>query len=700
MRGREERMERRHRRTAKKPTEAAKALGLVSGAVALGLFLEVGQGAAQTSPTLQAQEVFSSTTLEVSGATLSPDKRWIAFSGRPSPDRTSLYVVPADGGEAVQLTEGAFRDTHPAWAPDSRSLFFFSDRTGGPESGVNHLMRMPFDTETGRTAGVPRPLSLEGFRPWPDPPAVSPDGRWVALVALVEGPDPNYEVRLVPAQGGAEREIGRFLTVGELAFSEDNQSVLLVEYNPSSRGVYEVPLEGGAPRFLFPYDDGQWLWAISGDGRRFLWGRKVSAALPDSTARVVTDRNEEVLASFVGGSGRWEFSYDGSSIVWETRKAENSVVSVPLKGGEETTLLTDSEFFDLFGWTRGGQLLAYGGNANQAFMIDPIQGTRRDISLPLEPVLEHGWLVAVHPDGRHVMGEMRSDPDAPPGGELSRVIVDVQTGAIQTVSTFMASASGAIYGNPGNQLDRWPASVLGDRFLFFEVRGDDLCLMAVRPGEEPELVWTYPKELVTEPSGRARRALMGAPIGLHGELVAWVRSNGVLNQLEVHPDTRSTLMITNTTTGHTREVATLQGILAGPTWSRDGRKIAMEYRPEGREPRHLAVVRLDEQEELLGEPLVLDAGTIVYVLGGWTPDDRSLFFEGEGVEGRNRWSFFALEATPGSIPIDLTPNDRDPGGSALLSPDGSFLVYDVFRTLGSTILRYDLPRDSGGYVPR
>ena len=53
----------------------------------------------------------------------SPDGKWIAFlSDRDGWDH--LYVMPAAGGDAVQITKGKFEAWRPAWSPDSTRIAF------------------------------------------------------------------------------------------------------------------------------------------------------------------------------------------------------------------------------------------------------------------------------------------------------------------------------------------------------------------------------------------------------------------------------------------------------------------------------------------------------------------------------------------------------------------------------------------------
>ncbi|HEY3735069.1 MAG TPA: S9 family peptidase [Streptosporangiaceae bacterium] len=67
---------------------------------------------------------------------VSPDGCWVAYVVAPAGRGTercmcALWVAAADGSSPPwKLTAGTAADSDPRWAPDSASVFFFSDRTG------------------------------------------------------------------------------------------------------------------------------------------------------------------------------------------------------------------------------------------------------------------------------------------------------------------------------------------------------------------------------------------------------------------------------------------------------------------------------------------------------------------------------------------------------------------------------------------
>jgi TolB protein len=103
----------------------------------------------------------------------SPDGRRIAFKSNRGGSH-NLYVMDADGGNVVRLTDHGGNDYDPSWLPDGESIVFASDRDRG--IGRYDLYRLWLaDRSVERLTNF--------FQGYAFMPSVSPDGNWVAFVA-------------------------------------------------------------------------------------------------------------------------------------------------------------------------------------------------------------------------------------------------------------------------------------------------------------------------------------------------------------------------------------------------------------------------------------------------------------------------------------------------------------------------------------
>src|SRR5437867_2288667 len=183
----------------------------------------------------------------------SPDGRWLAFvSDRGPKKKSQLYAMPADGGEAIQLTDlanGVFGQWGVAWSPDSTRLAFVA-RVGGWQ-----------EPEREEDRGKSRPAHVIS-----------------TLKYRFEGVGYTYDRRphifVVPVTGGGPKQItdGDFPDVWptwapdgtRIAFAAERHETRDMDVNDA---IYEVASDGGEPRRISPTLAPMWALAYSPDGR-------------------------------------------------------------------------------------------------------------------------------------------------------------------------------------------------------------------------------------------------------------------------------------------------------------------------------------------------------------------------------------------------------------------------------------------------
>ncbi|HEX4743535.1 MAG TPA: S9 family peptidase [Candidatus Limnocylindria bacterium] len=121
----------------------------------------------------------------VSDAQMSPDGTRVAYvvrrmSVESNEYRSAIWMVPADGsGEPVQFTNGVRQDVGPRWSPDGRWLAFLSDRASEKKEGRRPAKQLFIVPAQGGEA-----RQLTAFADECSEPAWSPRGD--ALVVVVK----------------------------------------------------------------------------------------------------------------------------------------------------------------------------------------------------------------------------------------------------------------------------------------------------------------------------------------------------------------------------------------------------------------------------------------------------------------------------------------------------------------------------------
>ena len=141
-----------------------------------------------TAPTAASKRAITETDLLkftwIADPQISPDGASVAFvkvvvNEKENRYETSLYTVPANGGDTRRLTAG-IRDTGPRWSPDGKSLAFVRsiEKDGKPQAGQIYLLRMD--------GGEARPLT--DVARGASEPEWAADGKRIAFIATTANP--------------------------------------------------------------------------------------------------------------------------------------------------------------------------------------------------------------------------------------------------------------------------------------------------------------------------------------------------------------------------------------------------------------------------------------------------------------------------------------------------------------------------------
>jgi len=150
----------------------------------------------------------------------SPDGRYLAVTLSKGDGNLDIYKLELATQVLTRLTSWPSIETEPSWDNDGKSIYFTSDRSGGPQ-----VYRVAAD------GGSPTRVSFEGK--YNARPRISPDGTKVAVVHNDRG---NYRIAVIDV----ERSYTQVLTEGSLdespAFAP-NGEMLIYASRTGGRGV-------------------------------------------------------------------------------------------------------------------------------------------------------------------------------------------------------------------------------------------------------------------------------------------------------------------------------------------------------------------------------------------------------------------------------------------------------------------------------
>ena len=212
-------------------------------------------------------------TNQFSDLALSPDGKKVAFVVRGE-----VFAGSAkDGGDAERVTTTAGREFGIVWGPDSRRVFYVSER-----EGISALVAFDFATRA-ETVLVTSTGELS-------PPLVSPDGKSLAYVSA------RKELRVLAIDSKQPRTVATgdffagFESDSPLAWSPNNEWIAFI--SRGTRGSYNVsvvaaaspqPGRGQPVSFLANFGSDSVTWAPDGTFLTFATGQRTE---PGQVARV------------------------------------------------------------------------------------------------------------------------------------------------------------------------------------------------------------------------------------------------------------------------------------------------------------------------------------------------------------------------------------------------------------------------------
>jgi dipeptidyl aminopeptidase/acylaminoacyl peptidase len=302
---------------------------------------------------------------------------------------TAIFLAHADGSNRVQLTRGEKSSTAPQFSPDSRFVYFISDRVGGKKN----LFRIPV---SGGEAEM-----LTDWKGVLGAYKISPDGGRVAFAAVDEDKD-------------AERR------------KKEKNDYKVIDENKRNQALYVRPIDTGTPvraRQLVDHTRHIAWFDWSPDGRRIVYEHHPTASADDARRAEIAEVDVSSgavtpLAHGPGSASHPIYSPDGRYIAFQRgadRRDETEgqrIVLLTRAGGAVRELpATFDEHPELAGWMRDSKGILYSELKGVHAMVYsmPIDGAPSPVWSP-----QRGTIGRVHlSDGGTCIGFPMQTPEEP-----------------------------------------------------------------------------------------------------------------------------------------------------------------------------------------------------------------------------------------------------------------------------------------------
>jgi dipeptidyl aminopeptidase/acylaminoacyl peptidase len=322
--------------------------------------------------------------------------------------RTDLWMVNLDGTGLIRLTSDPASDSNPRWAPDGKSVYFLSTR-----SGSSQVWRIP--AAGGDAVQVTNlPLDVSSL-------TVSPDGSRLAFSLEVFADCPAIPCTKERLDQKEKTKASGQLYQGDTGFFR--------HWDAWSEGrrnhLFTMPIAGGEPVDL---------------------SRGMEADVPSRP---------------FGGTEELTFSPDGRTVVFAARDAgreepwstDFDLYSVPADGSQAPRNLTDANpaWDTQPAFSPDGKTLAYLAMSRPGFEADRYRIRLRDLASGRERVLAEEWdrspnEILFSPDGRTLYAT------ASDVGQTPLFAIDVATGRVTKLVSDGHVREPKLVGNRGDRV--------------------------------------------------------------------------------------------------------------------------------------------------------------------------------------------------------------------------------------------------------
>jgi hypothetical protein len=612
-------------------------------APAVGALLLAASASAQVPrsfPPAKYTKVIEVDSGSADAPSLSPNGRWIVYSGGPENTRNrNIWIVPATGGAPKQLTLGDYIDDIPVWFPGSDRILFLSTRTD------RALMTMGVNPATGEALEPPHRLTLEAVG---DHYAVSPDGRWVVYGARTNtGPGP---LKIIPAAGGNARILDSITKAGDAflspSFTKDGRFVEYIHADSAlGETIRRVPVGGGpvetvahgSPGTLLRYANGViadviarhdtvWLQNLRGDTVGMFTIRGLWTRPPIRHVRF-TSSPDVMLASTVQGSV--------------------DVHVLPIDGGTPRVVRAGRGDYT-GGFLGDGSVIVttQTGIRSSIDVFAPRGGISRHIALPDSEIPE-----VATTDGRLVY--WRRGP---------------VRGVYETANaTSRVLSRDAVGGGAGSGVDYRARLTSKDEYPFVERTPTGVRIVAWSPVQ-------HRLRTVKEVAGRA------VDFALHGALMAYVVMRADSATVFVESGNQTPQRIAVLRARHTDGI----GI------SDDGRHVAFAAQVirESDTSHVIGFADLDGNGAPTGQTRFVPVDNVTGLT--WLPNNREILYESIN-QSIPITTLVRLGREEGASPRVISQQEHVPFYDFVLSPDGRWVSYPTQPPAHKAIWRVDLP---------